>query len=157
MKTVIYAIFQAQRVAANAVRSLKNASGPADHVRLAVYRGNIESEDLPVARTNARRRFFQAAIAGLILGVLFGVVLLALGVATGSSGLTIAFCALAGIVAGTLGGTLTGAASPDAVLERLGKDTDPGSVILMVEAATRDELDRAATVLREHGARLVHA
>jgi hypothetical protein len=157
MRTVIYAIFHAQRVAANAVRSLKTASGPADHVRLAVYRGEIGSEDLPVARTAARRRFLQAAVGGLVLGVLFGIVLLALGVATGEESLTVLFCGLAGMVVGCLGGTLSGAASPDPVLERLGHDVEKDGVILMLEANTRDELDRAATVMREHGARLVHA
>jgi uncharacterized membrane protein len=156
VRHVFFALFDRGEPAVHALREIREARHdyPGAALEVAVHRGAVNDEKLPIYSTNGRRRLIFGVINGLFWGALVGVVLFISGIAPASLGILIGFTAMMGAAIGALGGFLTGVASPDAALEKLSHDMGGGEVAISFSTSDDNFYARAQNIFAENGARL---
>jgi hypothetical protein len=153
---VFFALFDRGEPAAHALREIRQARRdyPGAALEVALHRGAIDGEKLPLYSTNGRRRLIFGVVNGLFWGALVGVVLFLSGIAPASLGILIGFTALLGAVIGGLGGVLMGVSSPDEALEKLSHEMGGNEVAISFSTSDDDFYARAQNIFAENGARL---
>ena len=156
VRHVFFALFDRGEPAVHALREIRQARRdyPGAALEVALHRGAVDGEKLPIYSTNGRRRAIFGAINCLFWGALVGVVLFVSGIAPTGLGILVGFTAMMGAVIGSLGGFLTGVASPDAALEKLSNDMGGGEVAISFSTSDDDFYARAQNIFAENGARL---
>jgi hypothetical protein len=156
MKHVVFALFDESEPAAHALRHLRlvKRGYPGAPMEVALHRGHLDGERLPLFSTNGRRRALLGVANGLFWGSLIGVILHVSGTATAAFGLLVAFTASLGAVIGALGGVLTGVSSPDDALAHLAGDLHGREVAISFTTSDDALFVRAQNVFVEHGARV---
>jgi hypothetical protein len=153
---VFFALFDGGEPAVHALREIRQARHdyPGASLEVALHRGAIDDEKLPLFSTNGRRRLIFGVINGLFWGALVGVVLFISGIAPASLGILVGFTALLGAVIGGLGGVLMGVSSPDAALEKLSQEMRGNEVAISFSTSDDAFYARAQNIFAENGARL---
>jgi len=156
MRHVFFALFPRSNEAATALREIRQVKRdyPEAAFEVALHRGSVEGENLPLYSTNGRRRLIFGVVNGLFWGAVIGFVLYIAGIAPASLGILLALTALAGALIGGLGGVLTGVSSPDDALEHLTKDLHGSEVAISFSTSDDTLFERAQDIFIENGARV---
>jgi hypothetical protein len=157
VRHVFFALFDRGEPAVHALREIRQARRdyPGAALEVALHRGAVDGEKLPLYSTNGRRRLIFGVINGLFWGALVGVVLFVAGIAPASLGILLGFTALLGAAIGALGGFLSGVSSPDAALEKLSHEMGGGKEVAISFSTSDDDFfARAQNIFAENGARL---
>lgn len=153
MRHVLYALFPARSEADAAVREIRMAGIPPEHVTLVVHEGAIDQDDLEFSESDARKGLIRGGVAGGLGGAVLGV-LLAGPVSllpmneliAGAGGLV-----LGGLIGG-LGGTLFGAGLPDQGLKALADKLGPGRVLITAQVEGQTAYDQVEHIFQRHRA-----
>jgi uncharacterized membrane protein len=156
VRHVFFALFDRSEPAVHALREIREARHdyPGAALEVALHRGAVDDEKLPIYSTNGRRRLIFGAINGVFWGAVVGVLLFVSGIAPASLGILLGFTALMGAAIGGLGGFLTGVSSPDAALERITHDMSGNEIAISFATSDDDFYARAQNIFAENGARL---
>jgi len=156
VRHVVFALFDDSAPAAHALREIHQVRRdyPNAGMQVALHRGHLDDEKLPLYATNGRRRMVFGIVNGLFWGALLGLLLFVSGIAEASLGLLIPMTALMGMLIGALGGALMGVSSPDAALEHLAHDLHGNEVVISFSTTDDDLFARAQDILVENGARV---
>ncbi len=156
MRHVFFALFNGSEPAAQALRELRQVKRdyPDSPMEVALHRGAVDDEKIPLYSTNGRRRMIFGLINGIFWGALVGILLYVGGIAQASLGILVGFTALGGAVIGALGGALTGVSSPDEALEHLTQNLHGSEVAISFSTSDNDFFTRAQDLFVENGARV---
>lgn len=155
MQRVVYGLFATRPVADVAIAELERRGLPDDVVRVDEFVGDMPDEELPGPATRSRSYALigggVAAVCGVVLGGLLGMLMFEGLFESGP----LALAALFGLGAGLLGALVSGiagAAIPRRKLEELKPHISAGSALVTVNVDGRRETETLATELRQLGA-----
>ncbi len=148
MSHVSYGLFDDADAARAAINAVEASGTPRRQVGVTLHRGRLDEGLIGVPGTGAAEGAREgAAIAG-ILGAITGAVFMGpIGLVSGG---------VLGALYGTLGGALAGSGFPDRNLEELSKHLAEGKVLVVVEAASLLDRDKADAAMRASGGRVEH-
>lgn len=158
MKHVLFAVFDREDEAEQAIREIRESARPGAPIEVNVHDDYLPAHDLSIRETNAREGLIRGVLMGVFGGIIGG---LLLGLALDFTGLggglgTAVFAALAGAVIGGLGGGLMGSADPDMRLRQVAGRMTAGQVVVTIEAPDRHRGDDVERVVARHGGKLSH-
>jgi uncharacterized membrane protein len=153
MRHVLFAIFENEQDAQNALHAIQAIPGLSEACTVVLHRDKVDRHDVPLQETSAREGVTTGALVGSTFGGLVGAILfgplefVAIGPLAGAL-----FGILGGGAAGALGGGLTGAGQPDPVLQEVEREVKNGKVLLTVEPQTMMEVNEIERIsLANHG------
>jgi uncharacterized membrane protein len=156
MGHVFFALFADRRQADAAVAEMHALDETGEHCKVAIHRGALDNEGLPVGETHGRARLVEGVLLSAIVGALLGgLVFKPLGLIEGDT-LPWLIGALVGAALGGLGGLLTGVGGPDRRLERMSDALRRGGTIVTVDADGEFLEKEAERIVRAHGAHVEH-
>lgn len=160
MSHVLFAVFDHPEAAAKALEQLQELGADKEGFSFIVHRralGERGSEELPLSETAAASATAKGAVLGALGGLFVGTVLAGPIGLIGAGPIAAAFFATAtGTAVGGLAGLFAGATEPDTALEELTKHVEEGKLVVSVEARKLTNQQQAETILKHHGAHVVH-
>jgi hypothetical protein len=147
MERTVFAIFEDERVAKDAMDALVREGVPPEVIDLHLQRGALAVEDLTQPET-ASRRYVQVGVPLVVLvGGTVGAIM------EGWSGALMGV--LVGAVFGTIAAALSGSIEPRRELAVLSPEVDDGRTMLVVDVSNREAaLDYEAVLLRRGAVRV---
>jgi hypothetical protein len=160
MRHVITGLFDNRSKLVSALGELRKSRAQVNDtdVRVTVHKGSIQSEPLPFAMTNGKRRMGAGIVRGVIAGLVLGALFFVSGIAQGSWTYTLVLAAIIGAAAGALGGVLSGSGGPEKGLQDIERHLgeEPGAVAVSLETSDDHLLHLAEDVFTANGARVEH-
>ena len=159
MATILTALYETPKRAADAVRVLESKGIPSDDISLLIG-DNFDRNAFAVeTHTKLSEGVAAGAVAGGAIGALVAGLTLVGAIATGGAGLLVAgplVAALAGAGAGAAGGGvlggIIGAAIPEHEVKHYEDALSKGSVMVGVTCPTNETRDVAKQILKDTGA-----
>ncbi len=163
LKHAVFALFRDRFAADRAIRQLvEREPALASHISVVVHRGVVDEAELRhtiqhasagAEETDSRRGLTIGASLGAGAGALIGALIAGpFGLLGGGPLIGMLFGAGAGSLYGMLAGGLVGGGLPDQTLKQLASRIQGGDVLVTVRTDGHDVEQRAAAILRTHGA-----
>lgn len=160
MSHVLFALFEHPAKAAEALKELHALGASKEGFSVVVHRRGLEqghSEETPMFETDAAPAAAKGAVIGGVLGAIVGALVGGPFGLVGAGPLATAlFASTAGTITGAFSGVMAGSTSPDPTLEALAQGAEAGKVVVSVDAPTLSSEEDAETILKRHGALVVH-
>jgi uncharacterized membrane protein len=160
MSHVLFAVFDHPEAASKALEQLQELGADKEGFSFIVHRRALElrgSEEMPLSETAAASGLAKGAMFGALGGLIVGTVLAGpLGLIGAGPIAAAVFGTTTGTAIGSIAGLFAGVTEPDTALTELVKGIEDGKLVVSVEARKLTNQEQAETILKHHGAHVVH-